>query len=189
MVSVTPAETEAQFRQIRELLVEHVEWDTASAAQLGLNPREVLDFYYASGEEELPGVYARPRGCLLLATCSATAAGCGAFREMSNDTCEMKRMYVRPAFRRMGIGRRLAEILIQSAQQAGYGLMRLETTTLIENAIAMYSRLGFRRCQPYYVIPERFRMMTVFMELDLRRAKSGGGSTERGLSYHENFGV
>ncbi|MDB6045451.1 MAG: hypothetical protein JWM63_4002 [Gammaproteobacteria bacterium] len=168
MLKIGPAQTPAQYLQVRELLVEHIQWDTSQTSQLGLDPQEVLDFYYASGDEALPGVYAPPDGCMLLATCSAKPAGCGAFHRLSPDTCEMKRMYVRPEFRGMRIGRQLAETLIVAAQEAGYGAMRLETTTFMDKAIAMYSSVGFRTCPPYYVIPESFRAITVFMELILQ---------------------
>jgi ribosomal protein S18 acetylase RimI-like enzyme len=171
MLKIVPAESEMQYRQVQELLVEHIEWDTSQASQLGLDAQEVLDFYYASGDEALPGVYAPPEGRMFLATHSAKAAGCGAFHRMTQEACEMKRMYVRPEFRRMQIGRQLTETLIVAAKEAGYVLMRLETTTFMGKAIAMYSSLGFRTCQPYYVIPESFRAFTVFMHLKLAEAK------------------
>jgi ribosomal protein S18 acetylase RimI-like enzyme len=167
MLKIVTAETGAQYDQVRQLLVEHIEWDTSQVAKMGLDAQAALDFYYASGEEELPGVYAPPEGRMLLATHSARPAGCGAFHRMSPDTCEMKRMYVRPEFRQMRIGRQLTEILIAAAQQSGYGVMRLETTTFMDKAIAMYSSFGFRACPPYYEIPESFLPITVFMELNL----------------------
>jgi ribosomal protein S18 acetylase RimI-like enzyme len=107
---------------------------------------------------------------LLLATYLAKAAGCVAFHRIGPGICEMKRMYVRPEFRGLRIGRDLAETLIATARQAGYGVMRLETTTFMEGAQALYASLGFRTCEPYYVIPQNFRGITVFMELDLRGA-------------------
>jgi len=79
----------------------------------------------------------------------------------------MKHMYVLAEFRRMQIGRRLIEALIAAGRAAGYGVMRLETTTFMDKAIAMYSSLGFRTCAPYYVIPESFLPITIFMQLDL----------------------
>jgi ribosomal protein S18 acetylase RimI-like enzyme len=167
MLKIRLAESEMQYQQVRELLVEHIAWDTAQVSQLGLDGQEALDFYYASGEEALPGVYAPPDGRMFLATLSEAAAGCGAFHRIDPESCEMKRMYVRPEFRRMQIGRRLTETLIVAAKEAGYVVMRLETTTFMGKAIAMYSSLGFQACQPYYVIPESFRSITVFMQLNL----------------------
>jgi GNAT superfamily N-acetyltransferase len=171
MLKLVPAETETQYRQVRELLAEFIAMDTGQMGELGLDPQAALDFYYASGEEELPGVYAPPHGRMFLATYSAKAAGCAAFRRMTPDTCEMKRMYVRPEFRGKQIGRQLANTLILTAREAGYSVMRLETTPYLDKALALYSALGFRTCQPYYVVPESFRRITVFMELDLAEVK------------------
>jgi hypothetical protein len=62
-------------------------------------------------------------------------------------------------------------MLIATAREAGYGVMRLETVTFMEGALALYPTLGFRICEPYSVIPECFREITVFMELDLHSSK------------------
>jgi ribosomal protein S18 acetylase RimI-like enzyme len=171
MLKILPAESELQYQQVRELLAEHIAWDTSQVSRLGLDGQEALDFYYASGEEALPGVYAPPGGRMFLATHSEKAAGCGAFHRMTQDTCEMKRMYVRPEFRRMQIGRQLTETLIVAAKEAAYVVMRLETVTFMDKAIAMYSSFGFKTCPPYYVIPESFRAITVFMQLNLAGAR------------------
>jgi GNAT superfamily N-acetyltransferase len=173
MLKIVVAETETHFRQIRELMAELAAFDISRVQELSLDTQAALDFYYASGEEELPGLYSPPRGCLLLATYGAETSGCAAFRRMTSDICELKRMYVRPEFRGKQIGWQLANNLIQAAREAGYRLMRLETTTYLEKAIALYSALGFRTCQPYYAIPEAFQKITVFMELDL----AGSGRT------------
>jgi putative acetyltransferase len=167
VLRIVPAETEAQYRQIRELLAEYIACDMAQLRELGIDTQEALSFYFASGEEELPGVYAPPEGRLFLATYSGHPAGCGALRRISPDTCELKRMYVRPQFRQKQIGRGLANKLILAASQARYSVIRLETTTFMNKALAMYSALGFRACEPYCEILESFRKITVFMELPL----------------------
>jgi GNAT superfamily N-acetyltransferase len=170
MLEIVLAQTEAQYRQVRELLEEYIAWDATQLAPLGLDAQEALDFYFASGKEDLPGVYAPPDGRMFLASYSAQTAGCGAFHRMTADTCEMRRMYVRPEFRGKQIGRQLANALILAARETGYSIMRLETTTYLDRAIALYSALGFRTCQPYCTIPEGFRKVIVCMELDLRSA-------------------
>jgi ribosomal protein S18 acetylase RimI-like enzyme len=167
MLEIAAAESEANYREVRELLVELINWDTAQVGQLGLDVKQALDFYYADGEEVLPGVYSPPEGRMLLASYSGKTAGCGAFHRMTPDACEMKHVYVRPEYRRMQIGRRLTQALISAARTADYAVMRLETTTFMDKAIAMYSSFGFRTCAPYYVIPESFLPITVFMQLDL----------------------
>jgi putative acetyltransferase len=171
MVQILPAESELQYRQVRELLAEHIAWDTSQVSHLGLDGQAALDFYYASGEEDLPGVYAPPEGGMFIATHSGKAAGCGAFHRMTPDACEMKRMYVRPEFRRMQIGRKLTDRLILAAKVAGYVVMRLETVTFMDKAIAMYTSLGFKTCPAYYAIPESFRAITIFMQLNLADAR------------------
>jgi GNAT superfamily N-acetyltransferase len=179
MLKIASAETVAQYQKIRELLAELVNLDTTHVRALGLDTQAALAFYYASGEEELPGVYSPPEGRFLLATYGTETAGCGAFRRMTSEICELKRMYVRPEFRGKRIGWQLAKTLIQTARTVGYNLMRLETTTYLEKAIALYSALGFRTCQPYYAIPGPFQKITVFMELDLVESDTGPHSIVR----------
>lgn len=114
---------------------------------------------------ELPGRYAPPSGGLLVATSGTTAAGCVALREIAPGICEMKRLYVRPAFRRYNLGRQLAEAVIATARSAGYGCMRLDTLDTMAPALALYASLGFTRIPPYYHNPDP---TAVFMELKLR---------------------
>ncbi len=167
MVKIIPAETDAHFQHVRDLIAEYVAWDSSRTTELGLDITELMAFQYGQGHETVPGDFAPPTGCLLLATHDGSVAGCGAFHRLQPSICEMKRVYVRPHFRRLGIGRQLASTLISTATDAGYSLMRLETVTFMEGAISLYTSLGFRPCEPYYVVPVAFRPITVFMELDL----------------------
>ena len=168
MLEVFPAETDTHFQHVRELIAEYVAWDSSRTSELGLDVNELLAFQYRQGDESIPGDFTPPEGCLLLATHDGKVAGCGAVHKLTSDICEMKRVYVRPEFRGLGIGRQLASILIATAREAGYRLMRLETVTFMEGAISLYTSLGFHTCEAYYVIPESFRQITVFMELDLQ---------------------
>ena len=115
----------------------------------------------------LPGLYAPPRGRLLLACRGKETAGCVALRPFAPDTCEMKRLYVRPAYRSGGVGRLLAEQIIHEAGTAGYRRMRLDTLPTMEAALALYRRLGFREIAPYTVNPVKG---AVFLELQLNRS-------------------
>ena len=105
----------------------------------------------------LPGDYAAPQGGLLLAFVDDELAGCGAFRPLPDadyaNACEMKRLYVRPAFRRFGLGRLLAQALIDGATQAGYSAMLLDTLDDMESARGLYETLGFTEVPPYYFNP------------------------------------
>jgi GNAT superfamily N-acetyltransferase len=105
----------------------------------------------------LPGDYAAPQGTLLLAYVDDELAGCGAFRPLPDadyaNACEMKRLYVRPAFRRFGLGRLLAQALIDGALQAGYSAMLLDTLDDMEAARGLYETLGFTEVPPYYFNP------------------------------------
>jgi len=110
---------------------------------------------------ELPGRYVPPEGRLLLALESGQAAGCAGFRKISGRICEMKRLYIRPVFRRRGAGRALAEKVVALARVAGYERMRLDTLSTMKEAIALYESLGFQPIPPYYDNPSG---CAVFME-------------------------
>jgi ribosomal protein S18 acetylase RimI-like enzyme len=117
----------------------------------------------------LPGKYAPPRGRLLLAWRGNESAGCVALRPLEPDTCEMKRLYVRPAYRTGGVGRLLAERVIHEAATAGYRRMRLDTLPIMEPALQLYRRLGFREIAPYTANPVKG---AVFLELQLDRSSN-----------------
>ena len=101
----------------------------------------------------LPGKYAVPTGGLFLARRLDAAAGCVAFRPLKDGDCEMKRLYVRRAFRRFGIGRMLAETLIDRGRSAGYSAILLDTLDDMEAARELYASLGFEEVPPYYYNP------------------------------------
>ena len=124
------------------------------AAQLG------VDLCFQNFESELadlPGQYAEPRGALLLAKVNGELAGCCAMRPLTStdypNACEMKRLFVRQSFRRLGLGRLLAEAILDAARVAGYRHLLLDTLSDMESARALYEDLGFRDIPPYYHNP------------------------------------
>lgn len=105
----------------------------------------------------LPGEYAAPAGALLVALVDGQAAGCGAIRALPDvdyaNACEMKRLFVRRTFRGLGLGRVLAQTLMERAVQAGYSTLLLDTLDDMEAARGLYAELGFEEIAPYYFNP------------------------------------
>lgn len=119
---------------------------------------------------ELPGDYAPPNGRLLLAVEHDQVAGCVALRKIDDGIGEMKRLYVRPAFRGKGFGRMLTETIIEAARDAGYRRLRLDTLPgRMDQAILMYRSLGFKDIGRYYNNPYE---AAAFMELTLDKSRS-----------------
>ena len=128
---------------------------------------------YAAELANLPGDYAPPRGVLLLASDGDEFAGCVAVRQLEGDICEMKRLFVRPAYRGTGLGRRLARRSVEKAVRLGYRSMRLDTLERLREALTLYTSMGFRRIQPYYRNPLEG---VVYMELSLASSAADAGS-------------
>lgn len=122
---------------------------------------------FAAELEQLPGEYAPPEGTLLLARAGEKAVGCGALRRISADTCELKRLYVQPAYRGRGIGRKLLSLLIEKAEELDYRYIRLDTLARLEEALNLYRSFGFQEIEPYRYnpLPE-----VIYMELDVRES-------------------
>ena len=146
-VALAPASTPSDIDQAAELFREY-------ADSLGLD----LSFQNFDAElATLPGDYAAPRGVLLLAYVDEALAGCCALRPLDNadiaNAAEMKRLYVRKAFRGFGLGRQLAEATLDAARQAGYASVLLDTLDDMEAARNLYTDLGFAETAPYYYNP------------------------------------
>ena len=140
---IIQAQTAAVLDAVRELFDEY---------QGGLG----VDLCFQGFAEELanlPGRYAPPGGRLLLALDGTHAAGCVALRALEEGICEMKRLFVRPAYRGQGLGCRLAMQIVNEAPALGYSLMRLDTLDTLDSAMRIYAGLGFQRRPPYYANP------------------------------------
>ena len=143
---ITPS-TPDEFLTTRQIFQEY-------ADQLGVD----LCFQNFDAElQSLPGDYAEPQGALLLAMVDGELAGCCALRALATtdypNACEMKRLYVRHSHRRLGLGRQLAEAILDAARVAGYHHMLLDTLTEMESARALYQDLKFEEIPPYYHNP------------------------------------
>jgi putative acetyltransferase len=168
MIEIHNAASESQLNQVRQLLRAFVDWHR----RRHIEDRQLIDDYFEdkSFEEELarlPDKYTPPKGRLLLAHFNDQTAGCAALREIDIQTCEMKRMFVYPEFHGKGIGRALAERLIQEAREIGYRSMLLDTSFRQTEAQNLYRKMGFRPIAPYYDLPEDLEDWLVFMALKL----------------------
>ena len=115
-----------------------------------------VDLCFQSFEEELdslPGKYAPPKGQLLLGMVDGTVQGCVAFRSLDAGVCEMKRLFVRPAARSVGLGRELVAEILSQAKSSGYESMVLDTLDRLHSARLLYERAGFVEVPAYYENP------------------------------------
>lgn len=155
MLKLKEAESIAEVAQARRLFEEYAAWLR-------------IDLCFQNFEKELrelPGAYAGPRGRLILALYDEEVAGCVALRDLGEDVCEMKRLFVRPRFQGLGVGRVLTNHIIAEARRMGYSRMRLDTLpSKMERAVAVYRSLGFEEIEPYYGNPTPG---TLYMELKL----------------------
>ena len=142
-MEIVPAVDPAAIAQVRALLEEY--W-----ADFGFTP-----CFQNFGEEvaHLPGEYSPPDGRLALALVGGQPTGCGALRRLDASRAEAKRLYVRPRFRGLGIGRGLLDWIIAEARHAGYREILGDTMPVMREAIAMYQRRGFERTAPYNADP------------------------------------
>lgn len=167
-IAVEVPQTTQQFDHVRGLMRSFVSWHR----QRHREDIHLIDQYFDANafEQEvtsLPGKYVPPHGQLLLATRDAAPAGCVALREIDTSTCEMKRMFVYTQFHGQGVGRALADKVIEQARALGYQTMRLDTSVRQDEAKRLYQRLGFSVIPPYYELPDELRNWLVFMELSL----------------------
>src|SRR5215218_9177427 len=154
MLTIIQATDEKSLARARQLFLEY-------NATIGVD----LEFQGFDHElATLPGRYAPPSGRLLLALRGEEPIGCVALRGLESGVCELKRLYVRPAFHDRGIGRLLVERTILEARAAGYHTMRLDTLPAMERARALYEAIGFRQIPAY----ANFSPVagTIFYELD-----------------------
>jgi len=157
LYEIIPASSPQQISEVKSLFLEYADW-------LGFS------FCFQGFEEELatlPGKYAPPQGRLYLVVIDHKSAGCIGIRKIAERICEMKRLYVKPEARGLGIGKKLVELVINDAKNIGYKKMRLDTIAeKMKEAQKLYKSSGFYEIQPYYYNPIEG---VVYMELDLTK--------------------
>lgn len=168
MPTIVQPNSPQELDDVRGLMRAFVAWHRDRPAA----DRELIDRYFDDVEFEaelagLPGSYAPPRGRLLIAYADDQAAGCVALRDLGDGACEMKRMFVPVRFQGQGVGRALADRIIEQARAAGYRRMRLDTSIRQNEAMRLYEAAGFKRIPPYYDLPDDLRDWLVFYERDI----------------------
>lgn len=155
MLKIVRAESLEQISEARALFKEYAAWLEIDLCFQNFD-KELM---------ELPGAYAPPGGRLLLALDDEETAGCIALRNLGDNVCEMKRLFVRPKFQGCGLGRALTKRIIEEARLLGYRAMRLDTLPAkMSQAVVLYRSFGFKEIEPYYHNPTQG---TLYMELKL----------------------
>jgi putative acetyltransferase len=144
-LQISFAEGQSDFDTSRRLFLEYAETLGFSLCFQGFD--EEL--------ETLPGKYAAPNGAILLAWDELDCAGCVGLRPLSETVCEMKRLYVKPAYRSTGLGRLMAEKILRFAKESNYSKIMLDTLSSMESAQGLYRSLGFSETEPYYHNPHQ----------------------------------
>jgi len=165
MLKIYSAETDEDLEIVKTLVVEYLNF-------LKNRFYKYVDWQWADGhcqnlEQEIRGLqsdYRLRKGCILLADYQGRAAGCVVLKGLSDGTCQMKRFYVRPQFRNLGIGKELAKAVIEQGRALGYHSMRVHTNQLLDTALKLYVSLGFKEILPY---EQSLTETSVFMELKL----------------------
>ena len=153
-VRIDFADSAADFDNARELFIDY-------AKSLGFS----LSFQRFEDElEHIPRIYAAPEDCILLAWDELDYVGCAGLRPLSDDVCEMKRLYVKPLYRGTGLGRLLAEKIVQLGIDKKYTRMQLDTLYSMQSAVGLYKSLGFVETDQYYNNPHP---EVVYFELTL----------------------
>ena len=172
MVTIVSADTEPLVQQLLGVAQEFVTWMTSAVREHypELPLTELTSEHdYDDMSKKFPGEHVPPHGRILLAMHSDSVAGCIALGKMSDGVCEMRTLYVRPAYRGRGVAKQLVDALIDEARAIGYTYMRLDTLGFMQNAHQIYRSVGFYDIAPYRDISDTLQQYMCFLELDLRK--------------------
>jgi putative acetyltransferase len=164
MATVIQVSSPAEIQQVQQLIREFTSWAIATIEGSDQAPT------FRGLEEELatlPGIYAPPTGCLLLALLDGMPAGCVALKGHDATTGELKRLYVRPAFRGLNLAELLVAALVARARALGYRKIVLDSHISMKKAHAIYRSAGFRDVRAPGDFPDELKPVVVFMELDV----------------------
>lgn len=168
MLSIIQASEQTHFDAVDELTWEYLVWADSQSREL-----YQMEYDIAAAHERDIAARAKvlpPMGRLLLASVDGASAGCVSLQQLAGDTGEVKRLYVRPAFRGQGVGGELLRHLIRNARDIGYRRLVLDSGGFQQAAHALYRRAGFVDIEPYEgnELPDQYRQNLVFMELPLK---------------------
>ena len=163
-INIFQVHSEKDVKIVRELFWEYLTWANDMNDQafgIRLDIATMLDEDMANLEKFMP-----PHGRLLLSESIGFAAGCICLKKLSASIGELKRLYVRPAYRGKGIGKKMVEKVLDEARQIGYETIRLDSTKYMTEAHNLYRSFGFQEIEPYpeSEIPEKYYAHWVFME-------------------------
>ena len=137
--------TEDEYKAAATLFLEYAAWLK-------------IDLCFQGFEEELAHLnemYSAPSGVIFLSKKEDIFTGCVAVRKKENDVAELKRMYIKPAYRKAGLGSELLQNALDAATKMGYKKIRLDTLSHMTDAISLYTKNGFYEIEPYYFNPEK----------------------------------
>jgi putative acetyltransferase len=143
-IEIQKIATHQDLEDVKELFRAYVQF-------LGIN----LDFQGFEVElAKLPAKYAEPEGAIFLAKVDGNVAGCVALWKLEDGICEMKRLFIKPTFQGLGLGKKMVLVLIDEAKNKGYKIMKLDTLKRLQSANYLYTSLGFVSTKPYNFNPE-----------------------------------
>jgi GNAT superfamily N-acetyltransferase len=168
MLKIYPVKTDKDIETAKMLFAEFDSFLKKQLVEYQKFPW-AIKYWQNLGEEVngLPGKYAKPHGCILIANYKNKPSGCVGLLRESSEVSIMKRLYVREGFRGLGIGKSLVKTIIKHAHNKGYKIMRLHTNLLLNTAINLYKSLGFEEVSHNREYPKEIKDLIVHMELKL----------------------
>jgi ribosomal protein S18 acetylase RimI-like enzyme len=170
VIQIIPATTDEHIQAAKQLSAAYIRWiiDAIRETYPKLDIEQFIGEHdYDESGAKFPGEYVPPDGRLLVALDDNQVCGCIALGKLSDSICEMRTLFVPPAYRGQGIGRKLAETLLDEAHAAGYSLIRLDTLRFMDSAFGLYRSLGFHEIDAYRALPDHLKPYIRFMERNL----------------------